>query len=155
MSKKRLFGSLETIELLFYLTPENFITSGIIRTHFNTVPYHTIYKRLTTLVEQGFIETMEKLGDFAGDDRMEYKVTELGMQFRKEITERMLKLLKPTINQIVQQKTEDIQRPILEDKEEQIKNFLLEFSGECEGMVNDETLMELQKMLKRLLSKMF
>ncbi len=155
MSKKRLFGSLATIELLFYLSSENFITSGIIRTQFNTVPYQTIYKRLTTLKNQGYVEEMEKSGDYAGDDRREYKVTESGLQFREEITENMVKLLQPAIDKMIQQKTKDLQTPILEDKEEQIKNFILEFSGECEGIINDETSVELQKILKRLLTKIF
>ena len=154
MSKKRILGLLDTIRLLFYLSPEKFITSGIIRNHFNTVPYHTIYKRLTTLMKQGYIEGMEKSGDYAGDDRMEYKVTELGKKFLKEIIEKMVKLLQPTIAKMIQQKTDALQTPLLEDKEEQIQNFLLEFSGESEGMVNNKTLTELLKILKGLLSKM-
>ena len=154
MSKKRLYGSLATIELLFYLPSEHFITSGIIHTHFSTVPYQTIYKRLTTLKNQGYIEELEKHGDFGGDDRREYKVTELGVQFRKELTEKIVKLIRPTIDTMIQQRIKAVQKPILEDKEEQIQNFLLEFSGEYEGMVDNDTLQELQKILKRLLSKM-
>lgn len=153
MSKKILFGTLNTIELLLFLSPEKFKTSKIIRNQFPNIGYDTMYKKLKTLLKQDFIEVLEKKGDFAGDDRTEYKLTQLGIQEKNDLINKMLILLKPYINQIVEKKTEAIEEPIKMDKEEQIQNFLMEFSGECEDIVESETLNQLQKILIRLLEK--
>jgi len=153
MSKKILFGILDTIEVFLYLSPDKFITSGLIRRNFPEIKYDTMYKKLRTLLKQGFVEVLEKSGEFAGDDRTAYKLTILGVEVRKGLIGRMRKLLEPYITKIVKEKIEAAERPIIEDKEEQISNFLIEFSGESEGLVDHEVLEQLQKILASLLNK--
>ena len=65
----------------------------------------------------------------------------------------MMTLLKPYIERTVKKKINEIEKPIEIDKNEQIENFLLEFSGESEEFVDNETLNQLQKILARLLKK--
>ena len=155
MSKETLFGLLDTIELLLFLSPDNYITSSTFRERFSHTLSGTIYNRLIILRNQGFVEVLKKKPIRAGDDTNEYRLTAEGVKFRNELIARSMKVLKREIEKVVKKKVTALEQPIIEDKEEQIKNFLLEISGECEGMINDETLMELQKLLKRLLSKMF
>ncbi len=154
MSEKRLFNAIRKIALLQLLNTTEFITSKKIRNHFPQEFKISFYDRIETFHNLGWIEILEKEGDFAGDDRREYKLTQKGAQVREKLLKEIITLLEPVIAQIVQKKVASIEEPIVKNKEEQIENFLLEFSGESEGIVNDETLAELQKILKRLLSKM-
>jgi len=62
---------------------------------------------------------------------------------------------KSTIKQTYLKEKKAIEEPIKEDKNEQIENFLMEFCGESEELVDNETLNQLQKILVRLLEKTF
>lgn len=152
MSKKVLFGSLDTLAILLFLSPKKYITSGIIRRQFSSIEPGTIYKKLKKLEQQGIVEKKTKKGDYAGDDRTEFKLTEDGAKMRIKLVERGLEVLYDVINKIVKQKTAE--EPFIEDKEEQIENFLLEFSRECLSLVDKETLKEQQQVLKKLLYKL-
>lgn len=153
MSKKILFGSLDTIALLLSLSSEKFISSGIIHNKFHTVDSGTIYQKLKKLIEQGFIEEKTKKMARAGDDQMEYRLTDEGLKFRNMPVNRGLVVLNNAINTIVKQKTNIIEKTLVEDKEEKVKDFLMEFSEDCAEMVNRETLIEQQKILEKLLRK--
>lgn len=93
MSKKILFGVLDTIKLLLVLSPDKFITSSVIRKSFPTTKYNTLYKKLKTLLQQGYLEVLEKPGEFAGDDRTEYKLTPSGEQIRNKLVTKMQEML--------------------------------------------------------------
>lgn len=152
MSKKVLFGSLDTLAILLFLSPKKYITSGIIRKQFNTIEPGTIYKKLKKLGQQGIIEKKTKKGNFAGDDRTEFKLTEDGAKMRVKLVERGLEVMYDVVNKLVKQKT--TRESPVEDKKEQIKNFLMKFAGECIGMVDNEILKEQQEILKNLLNKL-
>lgn len=114
----------------------------------------TISKKLKKLEQQGIIEKKTKKGDFAGDDLTEFKLTEDGSKMRGKLVERGLEVMYDVINRIMKRKTTVVDKSFKEVKEEQIQNLLLEFSEECMEMVDNETLKEQQKVLKKLLNKL-
>ena len=97
----------------------------------------------------------KKLYILRRDDQIEYKLTEKGIFFRNTLVNRGLIVLQESINSIVKQKTVSVKKTLLEDKNELIKDFLMEFSEEVSETVNNETLIEQQKILERLLKKAF
>jgi len=149
MSEKILFGALDTLELLLFLSPKKHITSGIIRKNFQKIAPQTIRHKLKKLVQQGFIEKKTKKGDRAGDDRTEFKLTEIGDKLRIKLLERSIEVLYDVINRIVNRKT--TKDSPMEDKEEKIKTFLMEFSEESKKVVGQQTLKEQKDLLERLL----
>lgn len=70
-----------TIGLLF-LKNDKFVTSGKIRQNSQGTFRGTLYMRLEKLVKQELVEKKSKKGDFAGDDRTEYKLTQKGKDVR-------------------------------------------------------------------------
>lgn len=155
MSKKILFGVIDTIELLLLLPDHKFITSGLIRKQFLEMKYDTIYKKLKTLLKQGFVQERSKKGEFAGDDRTEYKLTPSGVVLRKELINKMLKLLDPIIKKMAEEEGEAVEISTIPDKQEQIEDFLMDFLGESEELVDHTVMKQLQKILSRLLDKTF
>ena len=151
MSEKILFGALDTFELLLFLSPKKHITSGIIRKYFNKIYPDTIRNKLEKLVQQGFVEKKTKKGDRAGDDRTEFKLTEMGIKLRTKLLERGIEVLYDVLNQIVEQKTS--KESPMENKEEKIRIFLMEFSKESKKVVGQQTLKEQQDLIERLLRK--
>jgi len=151
MSKKILFGALDTFELLLFLSPKKHITSGIIRKNFNKIAPETIRHKLNKLVQQGFIEKKTKKGDRAGDDRTEFKLIEMGERLRKDLLKRGIEVLYDVLNQIVEHKTSKTSP--MEEKEEKIQTFLIEFSKENKKVVGQQTLKDQQNLIERLLRK--
>ncbi|KKM64413.1 hypothetical protein LCGC14_1501610 [marine sediment metagenome] len=154
MSKKVLFGVLDTLEILLFLSSKKYISSGAIRKKFHLIKPGTIYQKLKKLIAQGFIVKKSKKMIRAGDETMEYKLTEEGIRLRGSLVNRGLTVLQEVINSMMKNNSAVIQKPLMEDKNEQIEEFLIEFSEECAEMVDNETLKELQKTLERLLNKL-
>ncbi len=154
MSRKVLFGALDTLEILLFLSSKKYISSGIIRKKFHLIKPGTIYQKLKKLMAQGFIVNKSKKMTRAGDDRMEYKLTEEGKKLKNSLVNRGLVVLKEAINSIIVHKTSFAEEIPVEDKNEQIEEFLIEFSEESTEMVDNETLKEQQKILERLLNKL-
>ena len=92
MSKKVLFATLQTIELLLFLSPERFITSSKIRERFPEIPSATLDAKLRKLKKQGFVKVLEKERKIAGDDRLEYKLSIEGEKVRKELMKYVKKI---------------------------------------------------------------
>ena len=103
------------------------------------------------MVQKGFSEKKSKKGDRAGDDRTEFKLTEMGTKVRKRLLERGIEVLYDVLNQIVEHKTRKTSP--MEEKEEKIQAFLMEFSKESKKAVGQQTLKEQQELLERLLRK--
>ncbi|HDZ18482.1 hypothetical protein LCGC14_0748260 [marine sediment metagenome] len=154
MSKKVLFGALDTLEILLFLSSKKYISSGVIRKKFHMIKPGTIYQKLKKLMAQGFIVKKSKKMDRAGDDQMEYKLTEGGKKLKHSLVNRGLLVLKEAINSMMKYKSAVTKKPLMEDKTEQIEEFLIEFSEESAEMVDNETLKEQQKILERLLNKL-
>ena len=85
MSITVLKGSLETIALLIFLRHDNYITSRKIREKFKNTSSGTLYMRLKKLIYQGLLLKLIKKGDFAGDDRTEYKLSEKSLKVRESL----------------------------------------------------------------------
>lgn len=105
MSEKIFFGFLDTLELLLFLSPKKYITSKIIRKKFNKIPSPTLRSKLKKLVQQGFIKKKIKAGDFAGDDRTEFKLTVRGVDMRNRLVKRGVEVLFDVIEKIVEEKS--------------------------------------------------
>jgi len=95
MSIKVIKGSLDTIALLLFLSPDKYITSSLIRDRFKEIKPGTLRKKLETLISQGVVKKSKKRGDRAGDDRTEYKLTVKGKEIRAELVVYTSKILKP------------------------------------------------------------
>jgi len=94
MSIKVIRGSLDTIALLLFLSPDTYITSSLIRERFREIKPGTLRKKLETLVRQEVVEKLKKTGDRAGDDRTEYKLTAKGEKIRAGLVAYALRILK-------------------------------------------------------------
>jgi len=95
MSIKVIRGSLDTIALLLFLSPDKYITSSLIRDRFKEIKPGTLRKKLETLVSQEVVEKLKKTGDRAGDDRTEYRLTAKGEKVRVELVAYASKVIKP------------------------------------------------------------
>jgi len=95
MSIKVIRGSLDTLALLLFLSPDRYITSSLIRDRFKEIKPGTLRKKLETLVSQKVVEKLKKTGDRAGDDRTEYKLTAKEEKIRAELVDYASKILKP------------------------------------------------------------
>lgn len=95
MSIKVIRGSLDTLALVLFLSPDTYITSSLIRERFKEIKPGTLRKKLETLVSQKVVEKLKKTGDRAGDDRTEYKLTVKGEKVRAELVTHALKILEP------------------------------------------------------------
>ncbi|MBA7668952.1 hypothetical protein ES703_77072 [subsurface metagenome] len=95
MSIKVIRGSLDTIALLLFLSPDKYITSSLIRERFKEIKPGTLRKKLETLVSQDVMEKLKKTGDRAGDDRTEYKLTTKGEKVRSELIDHASRVLNP------------------------------------------------------------
>ncbi len=153
MSKKVLFGAFDTLEMMLLLSPKKLVSSGIIRKKFHMIQPGTIYKKLEKLIEQGFIEKKAIKVTRAGDDQMEYKLTDEGLMFRSGLVNRGLVVLQEAINSMKQLKDTATQKLAMGDENEKITELIMEFSEECSGMVDNQTLQEQQRILQRLLQK--
>ena len=151
MSERLLFGSFDTLEILLFLSPKKFISSGIIRKNFKVISPGTIRQKLYSLIQQGFVEKKTKKGDRAGDDRTEFKLTVLGDKLRLKLLERGIEVLYDVLDQIVKRTTS--KEFLMENKEEKVKAFLTEFSKESQRVVGQQTLKEQLGLLERLLRK--
>ncbi len=148
-------GSLETIALLLFLKHDKYITSSIIREKFKNTLSGTLYMRLKKLIDQKLLLKKTKKGEFAGDDRTEYKLTEKGLKVRKNLIDYNITILNPTINLLIKEKTLGMENTEVEDKNEKVQDFLIEFSEEISDMVNNESIIKLQKIIEKLLKKYF
>jgi len=90
----------------------------------------------------------------AGDDQMEYKLTDKGLAFRRGLVNRGLVVLKEVIESMKQQNDTTTQKFIMGDENEKITELIMEFSEECSGMVDNQTLQEQQRTLQRLLQRL-
>jgi len=95
MSIKVIRGSLDTIALLLFLSPDKYITSSLIRDRFKEIKPGTLRKKLETLISQEVVEKLKKTGDRAGDDRIEYKLTAKGEKVRTELADYASRVLNP------------------------------------------------------------
>ncbi|MFW9939389.1 MAG: hypothetical protein ACFFFT_00015 [Candidatus Thorarchaeota archaeon] len=93
MSIKVIKGSLDTLALLRFLSPDTYITSSLIRERFSEIKPGTLRKKLETLVNQKVVEKLKKTGERAGDDRTEYKLTAKGEKVRAELVDYASKIL--------------------------------------------------------------
>ena len=155
MSITVLKGSLETIELLIFLRHDNYITSRKIREKFKNTSSGTLYMRLKKLIYQGLLLKLTKKGDFAGDDRTEYKLSEKGLIVRKDLIDYNITILNPIINLLIKEKTLGMENTEVEDKNEKVQDFLIEFSEEISEMVDNTSIVNLQKIIEKLLKKYF
>ncbi|KKN43223.1 hypothetical protein LCGC14_0705360 [marine sediment metagenome] len=154
MSKKVLFGALDTLEILLFLSSKKYRSSGVIRKKFQVIKPGTIYQKLKKLMAQGFVVKKSKKMERAGDDQMEYKLTEEGKKLKNSLVNRGLVVLKEAINSMMKNNSVDTKKPFMEDKNEQIEEFLIEFSEDSAEMVDSGTLKEQQEILKRLLDRL-
>ena len=155
MSITVLKGSLETITLLIFLRHDNYITSRKIREKFKNTSSGTLYMRLKKLIYQGLLLKLTKKGNFAGDDRTEYKLSEKGLKVRKDLIDYNITILNPTINLLIKEKTLSRENIEVENKNERVQDFIMEFSEEISDMVNNESIIKLQKIIEKLLKKYF
>ncbi len=153
MSITVLKGSLETIALLIFLRHDNYITSRKIREKFKNTSSGTLYMRLKKLIYQGLLLKLSKKGDFAGDDRTEYKLSEKGLKVRESLIDYNITILNPIINLLIKEKT--LGNTEVEDKNEKVQDFLMEFSEEISDMVNNKSIIKFQKIIEKLLKKYF
>lgn len=151
-----MIGSLETIALLLFLKHDEYITSSKIREKFKSTSSGTLYMRLKKLINQGLLlKKTKKKGAFAGDDRTEYTLLEKGLKARKNLIDYNITILNPTINLLIKEKTLGMENTEVEDKNEKIQDFLIEFSEEISDMVNNESIIKFQKIIEKLLKKYF
>ena len=152
MSVNILKGSLETIALMHFLRTDKFITSSRIRQNFKSTFSGTLYMRLQKLTQQGIVEKKTKKGNFAGDDRTEYKLTEKGKNLLKELLNYNLEFLNSIINKIIEQKISDLEKLKIKDKENKVRDFLVEFSEESVDLVDNDTMKQLHQILEKLIN---
>ncbi len=81
-------------------------------------------------------------------------MTAEGIELRNKLIKYNIEVLRPEIEKILKQKIETMENPRIQDEEEQIKDFLLEFSGECKELVTNETLKIQQQVLRRMLDNL-
>lgn len=155
MSITVLKGSLETIALLLFLRTNEFITSGKIRQNFKNTFRGTLYMRLEKLIQQELVEKKTKKGDFAGDDRTEYKLTTKGKNVRDELLKYNLDFLSPIIDKTVNQKLSALKKPEIRNMENRVRDFLMEFSEESSDLLDNKTMIQLHKILEKLLNNYF
>lgn len=145
MSKKVLFGTLDTIELILFLSSSGgkSVTSSKIREIFPQMARVTLDAKLRKLAKQGFIERVEKERKTAGADRMEYMLVKKGSELKDKLLKRNIQILQPIIEDLI--KTESL------EKEKVIDKIIIEFSEKAEGSVEEEVLLEQIKLLKEIL----
>ncbi len=153
MSITILKGSLETIALLLFLKHDEYITSSKIREKFKSTSSGTLYMRLKKLINQGLLLKKTKKGAFAGDDRTEYTLSEKGLKARKNLIDYNITILNPIINLLIKEKTLGMENTEVEDKNEKVQDFLIEFSEEISDIVNNKSIINLQKIIEKLLKK--
>ena len=146
-----MWNALRSIVILKLLDIDSFTTSRKIRNLFPDLSQDTLYSKINALASFGFIEILKKGGAFGGDDRREYKLTIEGKRLRDKLIKYNIEVLAPEIEKILKQKIGKIENPLIQDKEEKITDFIMEFSEECKGMVDNETLKEQQAVIKKLL----
>ncbi len=66
-----------------------------------------------------------KKGEFAGDDRTEYKLTEKCLKVRKNLIDYNITILNPIINLLIKEKTLSMENTEVEDKNEKVQDFLM------------------------------
>lgn len=153
MSITVLKGSLETIALLLFLRTNEFITSGKIRRNFKNTFRGTLYMRLEKLIKQELVVKKLKKGDFAGDDRTEYRLTQKGKDVRRELLSFNLDFLSPIIDKTVNQKVFALKKPEIKNVEGKVRDFLMEFSEESSDLLDNKTMTQLHEILEKLLNK--
>lgn len=104
MKIETLFSSIDVVSLLLFLSSDNFITSSIIREKFNNIKEKTLYKWLEDFVDAKILEKNVKIPKKAGGDKAEYKMTSKGVKIRDQLIERYIKTLKPTIEQMIEER---------------------------------------------------
>ena len=152
MSVKIIQGSLDTLELLLFLSDDQFITSGDIRRKFETIKSGTVDAKLRKLRNEGIIEITHQEIIRAGDDRYGYKLTKHGVGVREELLQKTMRMLHPEIRKIITQKTKVETNNKTQDKKELIDEFLQEFTVDCKTLVSNELLSEIQGILKSMLN---
>ena len=155
MSITVLKGSLETIALLLFLRHDKYITSSKIREKFKNTLSGTLYMRLKKLIDQGLLLKLTKKGEFAGDDRTEYKLSVKGLKVRESLIDYNITILNPIINLLIKEKTLDMENTEVEDKNEKVQDFMMEFSEEISDMVDNKSIIKFQKIIEKLLKKYF
>ena len=152
MSISVLKGSLETIALLLFLKTNEFVTSGKIRRNFQNTFSGTLYARLEKLIKQELVEKKVKKGDFAGDDRTEYKLTAKGKSVRAELLKLNLAFLSPIIDKTVNRKVSALKKPETKNAEVKVRDFLMEFSEESSDLLDNKTMVQIHEVLEKLLN---
>ena len=150
MSEKILFGTLDTIELLLFLSSlgGEFITSSKIRERFPKIAGNTLNMKLNKLVEQEFVERVEKERKTAGADRMEYKLTQKGRNMTDTLVTLNIQILQTIIDNRAKNKL-----LALEQKEMVIDKVLTDFFEQNKNIVKKEVLSEQIKILKEILER--
>lgn len=137
-------NALDTIKLLLILNIDNSISSGELRNYFMSTKPHTLDGRINNFVQQGFVEKIYKK-DISkritpGGDKFEYKLTKKGLKARKSLIVKTLKILEPTINQIVAQKlkvSENIETIPIKDRQELIEEISTNISMDVLEILQD------------------
>ncbi len=148
MSKKVLFGTLDTIELILFLSSsrEKSVTSSKLREIFPEMARTTLDAKLRKLAKQEFVERVEKERKTYGIDRMEYILTKKGRELKTKLINRNIEILQPIIENLTKIKSLE--------KEEVIEKILTEFSEKIEGILTKEALNEQLKILKEIMEKL-
>lgn len=156
MSKKILFGTLDTIELLIFLNSfgEKYTTSSKLREKFPDIKRHTLDMKLKKLKEQMLVEWLVKKPKTAGADKREYRLTKEGMKVCKDLIELNLKILEPVIHKMAQSGIKSREKPTITLNQDIIKNILMEFSEESTDLVAKDVLKEQVKLLRKSLEKL-
>jgi len=156
MSKKILFGTLDTIELLIFLSSfgEKYTTSSKLREKFPDIKRHTLDMKLKKLKEQKLVEWLVKKAKTAGADKREYRLTKEGIKVCKDLIELNFKILEPILNKMVQSTIKNKEKSTINIKEDTINNILMEFSEETAEIVSKDVLEGQLKVLRKSLEKL-
>lgn len=146
MSVKILQGSLDTLEILLFISDSQFITSGDIRRKFEKIKAGTMDDKLRKLHNEGVIEIKQQKIVRAGDDRYGYKLTKYGVVVRKELLQKTMRILDPEIRKTITLKTTSEHESKNQDKKELINEFL----HELEINLNEKQIKTLQTKIVQL-----
>ncbi len=160
MSLKVLLGCLETIDILLNLDKKDYILLSEIQAKFPNYNSQNIYRRLEKLIKQGIVEKqdLKKAGKKVspGGVKVEYRLSKIGLTTRNDLKKMTTSILKPVIDAIVNKRVREFETTKKDYSDRDIiQDFIMEFSEEHADTCDNDTMMEYQKSLKKLLERFF
>ncbi|MFW9971993.1 MAG: hypothetical protein ACFFDF_17520 [Candidatus Odinarchaeota archaeon] len=107
MSKNYISGIFDTFALLKFLPSNKFLSSGELRKKFADIKSGTLNAKLRKLHRDGLIDFREKVLERAGDDKREYKLNTNGIKARNDLVSKIIHILEPEINTLINQKIKE------------------------------------------------